>query len=241
MKKKLTLLLAAVLFIGGICVLLYPTARTAAFRKAEQETIHQFAQYRAEYVQPETSYSDVSPAEKEKRFPELWGACVEYNERLYKTHQATFTAEMLELPSLDLAEYGWDNEVFATLSIPTAEIEAPLYLGASAYNQNRGGAILGQTSMPIGDESTNCVVAGHRTWSAVVHFRSLEDVEIGDPVYLTNPWETLRYQVVSVEVIPPDSLDLVRIQPGRDLLSIFTCNYSATQRVLVTCERIKED
>ena len=51
MNKKLTLLFAALLFIGGICVLLYPTARTAAFRKAEQETIHQFAQYRAEYVQ----------------------------------------------------------------------------------------------------------------------------------------------------------------------------------------------
>ena len=54
MKKKLTLLFAAVLFIGGICVLLYPTARTAAFRKAEQETIHQFAQYRAENKAPET-------------------------------------------------------------------------------------------------------------------------------------------------------------------------------------------
>ena len=240
MKKKLTLLFAAVLFIGGICVLLYPTARTAAFRKAEQKTIHQFAQYRAEYVQPETVPSSNSLAEKGKRFLELWEACAEYNERLYKTRQAAFTAETLELPSLVLTEYGWDNEVFATLTIPTAEIEAPLYLGASAFNLNRGGAILGQTSMPIGGENTNCVIAGHRTWSAVVHFRSLEDVEIGDPIYLTNPWETLRYQVVSVEVIPPDSLDLVRIQPGRDLLSVFTCNYSATQRVLVTCERIKE-
>ena len=237
MNKKLTLLLAAVLFIGGICVLLYPAAKTAAFRKAEQETIHQFAQYRAENKMPETVPFNNTPAEKEKRFPELWGACVEYNERLYKTHQAAFTAETLELASLDLSEYGWDNEVFATLSIPTAEIEAPLYLGASACNLNRGGAILGQTSMPIGGESTNCVIAGHRTWSAVVHFRSLEDVEIGDPVYLTNPWETLMYQVISVEIISPDSLDLVRIQPSRDLLSIFTCNYSATQRVLVTCER----
>ena len=241
MKKKLILLFAAVLFIGGICVLIYPSAKTAAFHKAEQKTIYQFAQYRAENKAPETVPSSVTPTEEEKRFPELWEACVEYNERLYKTHQEAFTAETLELASLDLSEYGWDNEVFATLSIPSADIDAPLYLGASACNLNRGGAILGQTSMPIGGENTNCVIAGHRTWSAVVHFRSLEDVEIGDPVYLTNPWETLRYQVVSVEVIPPDSLDLVRIQPGRDLLSIFTCNYSATQRVLVTCERIKED
>ena len=241
MKKKLTVLLAALLFIAGISTLLYPTARTAAFRRAEQETIQQFAAYRAEHRMPDTVPSNVSPAEKETPFPELWEACAAYNEQLYKTHQAAFTAETLTLPSLDLAEYGWDNEVFATLSIPTADIKAPLYLGASAYNLNRGAAILGQTSLPIGGENTNCVIAGHRTWSAVVHFRSLEDVETGDPVYLTNPWETLVYQVVSIEVIPPDSLDLVRIQPDRDLLSVFTCTNSGTQRVLVTCERIKEE
>ena len=241
MKKRFTLLLAALLFIAGICILLYPTARTAAFRKAEQETIQQFAAYRAEHRMPDTLSSNVSPAEKETLFPELWEACAAYNEQLCKTHQAAFTAETQILPSLDLAEYGWDSEVFATLSIPTADIKAPLYLGASAYNLNRGAAILGQPAVPIGGENTNCVIAGHRTWSAVVHFRSLEDVETGDQVYLTNPWETLAYQVVSIEVIPPDSLDLVRIQPGRDLLSVFTCTNSGTQRVLVTCERIKEE
>ena len=241
MKKRFTLLFAALLFIAGICILLYPTARTAAFRKAEQETIQRFAAYRAEHRMTDTVPTNVSPAEKETLFPELWEACAAFNERLYKTRQAAFTAETLILPSLDLAEYGWDSEVFATLSIPTADIKAPLYLGASAYNLNRGAAILGQTSLPIGGENTNCVIAGHRTWSAVVHFRSLEDVETGDPVYLTNPWETLVYQVVSIEIIPPDSLDLVRIQPGRDLLSVFTCTNSGTQRVLVTCERIKEE
>ena len=241
MKKRFTLLFAALLFIAGICILLYPTARTALFRRAEQETIQQFAAYRAEHRMTDTLSSNVSPAEKEKPFPELWEACAAYNEQLCKTHQAAFTAETLILPSLDLAEYGWDNEVFATLSIPTADIKAPLYLGASAYNLNRGAAILGQTSLPIGGENTNCVIAGHRTWSAVVHFRSLEDVAIGDPVELTNPWDTLVDQVVSLEVIPPDSLDLVRIQPGRDLLSVFTCTNSGTQRVLVTCERIKEE
>ena len=241
MKKRITLLFAVLLFIAGICILLYPTARTAAFRKAEQETIQQFTEYRAEYRMTDLVPANVSPAEKEKPFPELWETCAAYNEQLYKTHQAAFTAETLILPSLDLAEYGWDSEVFATLSIPTADIKAPLYLGASSYNLNRGAAILGQTSLPIGGENTNCVIAGHRTWSAVVHFRSLEDVETGDPVYLTNPWETLAYQVVSIEVIPPDSLDLVRIQPGRDLLSVFTCTNSGTQRVLVTCERIKEE
>ena len=61
---------------------------------------------------------------------------------------------------------------------------------------------------------------------------------MGDLVQLTNPWETLNYRVISTQTIYPDNLEQVRIQPGRDLLSIFTCTYPNTKRVLVTCERI---
>ena len=37
-----------------------------------------------------------------------------------------------------------------------------------------------------------------------------------------------------------NDLEQIRIQPGKDLLSIFTCTYPNTRRVLVTCERIYE-
>lgn len=238
MKNKILILLAALLFLVGLGVLLYPVLKTAMFQAQEQQTICQFEQYRSAPVKPETVEPDPMPSEKEKPFPELWEACVRFNENLNKTHQAAFTTKRLEQPSLNPAEFGWESEVFATLSIPTANIEAPLYLGASASNLYRGAAILGQTSMPIGGESTNCVIAGHRTWSATVRFLGLEDVHPGDPVYLTNPWETLTYRVIGVEVISPDSLDCVTIQPGRDLLSVFTCTYPSTRRVLVTCVRV---
>ncbi len=109
-------------------------------------------------------------------------------------------------------------------------------------NLNKGAAILGQTSMPIGGASTNCVIAGHRTWNGIMHpFVGLEKVEVGDLLYLTNPWETLTYRVVRKEIIYPDNSDKVRIQEGRDLISIFTCTYPNTRRVLVTCERIIEE
>ena len=74
-------------------------------------------------------------------------------------------------------------------------------------------------------------------------FVSLEQVQIGDLVYVTNPWETLTYRVIATGTISPSDLEQIRIQPGKDLLSIFTCTYPNTRRVLVTCERIfeKED
>lgn len=257
MKRKLLIALAVVLFLFGLGVLLYPTIQTAAFRQAERREIRRFQEYRAEnraeggisldtssidapedIHQPEST-AQTEPAETERAFPELWEACVEYNAQLVKKQPASLTASGMNSPALALSDYGWEEDVFAALSIPSAGIETPLYLGASRSNLTKGGVILGQTSLPIGGESTHCVIGGHRTWNAILHpFVSLEEVSVGDLVQITNPWETLRYRVISTQKIYPDDLEQVRIQPGRDLLSIFTCTYPNTRRVLVTCERI---
>ena len=257
MKRKLLIALAVLLFLFGLGILLYPTIRTAAFRQAERREIHRFQEYRAEYraeggtsldassidapediPQPE-SPGQTEPAETERAFPELWEACAKYNAQLVENQRASLTASGMDSPALVLSDYGWEEDVFATLSIPSAGIETPLYLGASRSNLVKGGVILGQTSLPIGGESTHCVIGGHLTWNAILHpFISLEEVAVGDLVQITNPWETLRYRVISTQTIYPDNLEQVRIQPGRDLLSIFTCTYPNTKRVLVTCERI---
>lgn len=256
MKRKVLIALAGLFFFGGLGMLLYPTVRTAAFRQAEKSAIRQFEAYRAEEKteagQVEDAPEDLSqlatgpddtPAEETpKSFPELWEACVRYNMLLPESQGSGLTAQSMTVPALDPTEYGWEQEVFACLSIPSADIETPLYLGADRSNLNRGGTILGQTSLPIGGESTHCVVGGHRTWNGILHpFVSLEQVQIGDLVYVTNPWETLTYCVVATETISPNDLEQIRIQPGKDLLSIFTCTYPNTRRVLVTCERSYEE
>ncbi len=240
--KKAFIIFSTLLFLAGLGILLYPVFRTTAFRQAEKETIRQFEQYRA--TEPETiePTDNTGTADSEKPFPELWDACAAYNEALKTKQQTSFTAQSWEQPPICLSDYGWEQDIFGYISIPSADIEAPLYLGGSMANLNQGAAILGRTSMPIGGESTHCVIAGHRTWNAILHpFVGLEKVQSGDLVYLTNPWETLTYRVTEVEIIFPDDSEKIRIQPGRDLLSVFTCTYPNTRRVLVTCERIKEE
>ena len=256
MKYKVLIAFAGLFFLVGLGVLLYPTVRTAAFRQAEKSAIRQFEAYRAEgrieagqvaeppagLSLPVTGSDNTPTVETPKAFPELWEACVRYNTLLPETQGSGLTAKSMTVPAFDPAEYGWEQEVFACLSIPSADIETPLYLGADRSNLNRGGTILGQTSLPIGGESTHCVVGGHRTWNGILHpFVSLEQVQVGDPVYVTNPWETLTYRVISTETISPNDLEQIRIQPGKDLLSIFTCTHPNTNRVLVTCERSYEE
>ena len=240
--KKAIIIISTLLFLAGLGVLLYPLIRTTAFQQTEKETIRRFEEYRS--LEPESTDpvdNSVCP-DSEKSFPELWDACVAYNEDLKTKQQTSFTAQSWEQPPICLSDYDWEQDIFGYISIPSADIEAPLYLGGSMANLNQGAAILGQTSMPIGGEGTHCVIAGHRTWNAILHpFVGLEKVQPGDLVCLTNPWETLTYRVTEVEIIFPDDSEKIRIQQGRDLLSVFTCTYPNTRRVLVTCERILKE
>lgn len=240
--KRAIIIISTLLFLAGLGILLYPVFRTTAFQQAEKEAIRQFEQYRA--TEPEATEPTDNPvfADSEKPFQELWDACAAYNEALKTKQQMSFTAQSWEQPPICLSDYDWEQDIFGYISIPSADIEAPLYLGGSMENLNQGAAILGQTSMPIGGEGTNCVIAGHRTWNAILHpFVGLEKVQPGDLVCLTNPWETLTYRVTEIEIIFPDDSEKIRIRPGRDLLSVFTCTYPNTRRVLVTAERIPEN
>ena len=256
MIRKLLLILSALLLLCGFGVLLYPSVQTAAFRQAEKSVMRRFDEYRTGASAETESSSDVPEgqqnqhddegkdmrSENRQAFRELWEACVSYNLNLVEAQPFSLTAQSMNEPAFNLEEYGWDQEVFACLSIPSADIETPLYLGANRSNLNKGGVILGQTSLPIGGKSTHCVIGGHRTWNGILHpFVSLERVRVGDYVYVTNPWETLSYRVIATETIWPDDLSKIRIQEGKDLLSVFTCTYPNTHRILVLCERMETE
>lgn len=189
MRNKLLLCLAILLLLSGFGMLLWPSLQSAALRRAEKRTIREFERYRGtitESAAPERPEND-SPALPQESlvcaFPELWNAAVVYNERLAQTQPAEFSADAWETPPLKLSAYGWGQESFGFLTIPSADIEAPIYLGGSSANLSKGAAVLGQTSVPIGGKSTNCVIGGHRTWNAILHpFASLEEVAEGDLV-----------------------------------------------------------
>ena len=131
------------------------------------------------------------------------------------------------------------DDVIAALWIPRLDLELPVYLGANAANMARGGALLGQTSMPLGGENTNTVIAAHRGYYGAEMLRNVQQIQIGDKITMTTPWGTLVYRVCELKIIQPDDINAVLIQPGRDLLTLTTCHpYTQnTQRYLVIAER----
>lgn len=87
----------------------------------------------------------------------------DYNAEIYAGGQSGLTDPFAyEEAPLDLAAYGYDDDVLAVLWIPRLNLELPVYLGASRENLAKGAALLGQTSMPLGGENTNTVIAAHR-------------------------------------------------------------------------------
>jgi len=250
MKRKILVAIGVLLLLAGLAVLLYPTAKTSVLRGKERDSIEAFILYLETAQATEPAPQTVSPedgplstepeadaAEPARIFPELWAACVAFNDQLPETQRETYTEDNMRRPSLRLSDYGWEQEIFGYISIPAVDIEAPLYLGASSAHMDVGAAILGQTSMPIGGESTHCVIAGHRTWSGAIQFKGLENISVGDRVYITNPWETLTYEVIEKKIILPDAADEIMVQKGRDLVTVFTCTYPNNRRYIVICER----
>ena len=224
--RRLSFMLAALLAVAGICVMLWPVVTGDRLQSSAATAVQEFLTDRDE---------------PEQQYPELLAALQEYNRQLYKGKQCNLTdLEACEVPAADLTAYGVEDEIIGVLEIPAMELTMPVYLGASDAHLAVGAAVLGNTSAPIGGDSTNCVIAGHRGWKGADYFRHIDKLAVGDTVTLTNLWETLTYTVADIQIIQPHEVNKIKIQQGRDLLTLITCHPYASggkQRYVVYCER----
>lgn len=224
MGKK-SVLLAVALAVAGLCILLWPVVSGHRLQADMSAAAQGFL------------------GEARQSYPELLADLREYNERIYAERQAGLVdAAACEEPAVELRKYGVEDEVMGVLEIPALELVMPVYLGASDAHLDAGAAVLGNTSAPIGGVNTNCVIAGHRGWYGADYFRHIDRLQVGDTVTITNLWESLTYAVVDIQIIQPHEVEKIKIQPGRDLLTLITCHPYASggrQRLVVYCERRK--
>lgn len=258
---KLTL--AIVLFVIGVCIFAYPIINEWLISTSQEQQIENFRNIKANISAGEktsqesnssTSNSTSSSTDNNASNStsnstsdsmkyagkELLKAMSQYNNEIYTDKQTGLQdVWSYEQPEFDLFAYGLSNDAVAELRIPAMDVDLPVYLGASNTNMARGAAQLGETSMPIGGNNTNCVIAGHRGASGGKFFLDIENINIGDYVFLDNFWETLTYKVVSIEVIDPYDIDKIKIQDGKDMLTLITCHPYPTnyKRYVVYCER----
>ena len=226
--RKTPFVLAVLLAVAGICVMLWPVVTGYRLQANTDEAVQSFLEER----------------KPEQQYPELLAALQEYNRQLYKEKQCNLTdLEACEEPAADLTTYGVADEIICVLEIPAMKLTMPVYLGASDEHLAAGAAVLGNTSAPIGGDNTNCVIAGHRGWKGAEYFRHIDRLQMGDTVQLTNLWETLTYTVMDIQIIQPHEVEKIKIQQGRELLTLLTCHPYASggkQRYVAVCERLQD-
>ena len=236
MRRLLVKIGAWLAILLGLAMMLQPTAADWLTRQRNSKTAQQFAARTSAEAPLQTD----AAAEPERAYPELYAAMQAYNEAIFADGQSGLTdAFAYENSPLDLTDYGYDEEVLAMLWIPRLDLELPVYLGASRENMAKGAALLGQTSMPLGGENTNTVLAAHRGYYGAEMLRNVQQIQVGDKIQLTTPWDTLIYRVAELKIIDPADISSVLIQPGQDLLTLSTCHpYTQNyQRYLVIAER----
>ena len=194
-------------------------------------------------TEPAGESTETEPTESEPVepvFQELRSVMETYNEEIYKNGQSDLKdAWSYQAEVFDLKEYGYEANAVGIVTIPKISVELPLYLGATYNNLAKGFAQLSQTSMPTGGENTNCVIAAHRGWTGLPYMREVQQLELGDSVFVENPWETLEYRVCDIIIIEPHEIETILIQDGRDLLTVVTCHpYGVgSHRYVLICER----
>ncbi len=235
-KRVAVLILAAVLLIGGIGAIAYPHAEQYLYVRQVDKDYEVFKETKQE-MPFDTVSGSVGDIQK---YPELYRLMQSYNEQLAITGQAALTDPWAyEQASFDLGEYGFEEDIIGYIEIPKIDVVLPIYLGASPGNMTKGAAHLSNTSLPIGGEDTGCVICAHRNYSKAAQFTRLVELTAGDEVIVTNLWYSMTYRVTGTATILDDDIDSLKIQDGKDMLSLFTCYYNGNRkdRFVAFCER----
>ena len=230
LKKHLLTLAIVVIFIVGLCILLYPTV-SDYFNSRNQSRV--VASYREAVDRLDPRYIE-----------EMFAAAHEYNVRLRtKQNRFEFTEEdYIEYNSLLNVDTG-TNSVIGTLEISLLGIMLPIYHGTGdAVLQVALGHFEG-TSLPVGGLGTHTVITGHRGLPSALLLTEIDRLENGDIFVIHVLNETLTYQVDQVVIVEPTDFSELGIDLSMDYATLLTCTpYGInTHRLLVRGHRIENE
>jgi len=225
MKNKTNILLILIL-IAGLSLLLYPS----------------FSNYWNSFTQSQVivDYTQQIKDLDSEKYDRIISEAAEYNRTLVSRSNHFLLsdeqkAEYNEL--LDISGVG----IMGYIEIPSINCTLPVYHGTSDAVLQIAVGHLEWTSLPVGGESTHCVLSGHRGLPSAKLFTDLDKVTVGDTFVLRILDEVLTYEVDQILIVEPHETDELLIVEGKDYCTLVTCTPYAinTHRILVRGERIE--
>ena len=212
------------LFVG-ICGLLYPSVSQYWNTKTQSRAV--------------ANYQDILASIKPEDYTAYLDAAHEYNKDLASLSSPLTSYDHLVNyeSTLDVSGSG----VMGFITIPKIGIELPIYHSIRSEVLNIACGHLEGTSLPVGGESTHCVLSAHRGLPHAKLFTNLDKMEIGDTFTITVLNQTLTYQIDQIKIVRPNEIDDIQIIEGKDLCTLLTCTpYGInSHRLLVRGVRIE--
>ena len=228
MKKKngnFTTLLLVLILLTGLSLLLYPTV---------SDYWNSFHQTRAI-----ATYAENVAIMDQEQYDEIWAAAKAYNASLAERDNAFLLSDEQKeeyTRLLDVSGLG----IMGYIEIPEIDVSLPIYHGTEESVLQIAVGHLEWSSLPVGGESTHCVLSGHRGLPSAKLFTNLDKLQTGDIFMLRILDDLLTYEVDQILIVEPQETGALRIEEGKDYCTLVTCTpYGInTHRLLVRGHRI---
>ena len=229
MKKKqsnfINIILVLILLVG-LSLLLYPSV---------SDYWNSFHQSRAI-----AQYAKEVAAMDDEDYEKLWQEAVDYNKVLQERgiNYVLNEEEKAEYESvLDVTGTG----IMGYVEIPSIRCSLPIYHGTDESVLQIAVGHLEWSTLPVGGESTHCVISGHRGLTSAKLFTNLDQLVEGDIFMLRVLDEVLTYEVDQILIVEPQDTTSLQITKGEDYCTLVTCTpYGInTHRLLVRGHRIE--
>lgn len=204
MKKYMSTIIVIIIFICGLSLFLYPTISNLYNEYLNKKLIGDYKEAFAD-IKPEQYKEAMSKAEaysQNKNDPE-------------KLKELGLTYEDV----LNVAE----NGIMGYIEIPKISVSLVIYHTIEENVLQKGIGHVPDSSLPIGGNSTHCVLAGHTGLPSAKLLTNIDHLKVGDNFYIHVLDEVLEYQIDDVSVVEPDEVSKLNVISGKDCVTLVTC------------------
>ena len=226
MKRHGTTIILLLVLIVGLSLVLYPTFSDW------WNSMHQ-SRAVASYVEQVANMDS-------DQYDHLWNDAWEYNRSLTQRKNSYVLTDEQKAQYEEILDVGGLG-IMGYIEIPNIGVTLPIYHGTDEAVLQVAVGHLEWTSLPVGGESSHCVVSGHRGLPSAKLFTDLDKMTVGDIFMFRVLDEILTYEVDQILIVEPHETDALQIESGKDLCTLITCTpYGVnSHRLLVRGHRVE--
>ena len=226
MKRHITTILLILIFLAGLSLVLYPSFSNWWNSFHSSKAI--------------SDYADLVATLEDDQYEELWAEAVAYNRNRLVQGGSFITTPEQQAQYPKLLNVGGDG-IMGYIEIPSIDVSLPIYHGTSEGVLQVAVGHLDWSSLPVGGESTHCVLSGHRGLPSARLFTDLDDLRTGDLFTIRVLGELMTYEVDKILIVEPHEVSALKVEEGMDLCTLVTCTpYGVnSHRLLVRGHRVE--